>query len=831
MQIKKKFQKSISILILFFILAAAVPTSFASSQNIQYYVDVTVSNPNNVTINQTIEINLTDIVNWDEVQSDGSDIQISYLGTPINQELSDFSKASEIGILTVQIEDIASESDRTLKLYFGKQKYTSVPGLDEDFTDSTTMGGYRPYWIEYDGTDYWAWVQTNGSEPITITQTGSYAPNGTEVFNYFDGFDEDLGYTAYRTYSTGSRSFTITDGKLVATDTSGTDERWIYTKDDELLEDGEIVEIDLESVSNTASTKWQVHTLVISTSQTSIAQYGEWGYSGGTTNYYRAVLNGNTYTTTISYNDTLSLSRNGNNFTTWLNYEPIFSYDLSSYADDNYYFGIQSGDCYDGAESESVWDNLRVRTYIENEPEVSQDGNTYEIGECSETNYEIRLNISGIVTSISDSLEIAGSCDYVSLELTTSEIYVEGGYDLEITANDAVLVNSEYELLLQPNYAVYQNVVDFGDGTVLTQSSNSFTHTYTATGTYSILIKSYLDASTYFERSMSVLVTTNTQNITVYLKEENEKTDWDKNVTVYTPFGIYNTNTTLTDISAINDGYISATNLDGIVRSLYVSDSTQYTFYFPENDSYLVEIVLNSYFDDKISVKGQEGSTIYEGEKKISPSLQKGKLYRIYVNDVYYDDFIADSAKEIQVESTGVAYLDLQFHSYLEEIVFSGSTASGTKEVTLHFETNETSKNFTYTISTTGYEQTFTYPEIAGYLNLTNATDATLVSVTLYENTTLLKSYTMYLYPQGTAENPTFLEKGYYAILIIILLMLIFASRLSLHLALLLGSGVFLVLAYPFGIYRLFTTWNLVGGLIGISILVFISYRIWRYPE
>jgi len=763
--------------------------------------------------------------------TEGVDVTVSYLGTSLVGPVSS-DDTGYYSVLWVETPSIPSGSTEELIVYFAcedPESYTVLSELPEILVESDAI----PYWIEYVEGNYYVWIKTNGLETVTIENTEGYNPNGTAVFEFYDSFDEDMGYNTYN--QVASRNIYRSNGKLYNADSTGGDDIVLYTKNNVLLTDNQAVDIQLVGVSGIYTTAWQEHSLIVQSVQGSSTVHAGLGYhhaDGSSSYYYLYYLNGFPTTTgTYTENDKLSISRAGTTFTTYVNDVETLSQDSETLEALDYYVGVKCRDCWNSAESTSIWDNLKIRKYLETPPTVTRTDNTYEIGACALENYQIQLDGSDLgIESVDDSLYVYSyilgqGVDYSDFTLISAESYESSQYGFDVTVPTTALVDTAVSLEITPiGFTPTQITTYWGDG--YASSGSSVSHAYAADGNYDIVISAYLDTDKIERYFPITILDQEPINITVNVYNEQTKEFLGEKTYVYTISGTYEVNQTAT-VTSIDGGTISG-SYNNVVRSIIPTGTTA-NLYFPPENSSLAQIRLSSYYDDTITIK-ENTYTIYSGQKVVNTYLIVGKVYKIYINGIYWKDIVVEGSRDIIVDHVSSAVLGLTPIENEEYIILYGSSDSYSTDITINFTDLNHTTAYPYTLT-----QDLTVIQILkddileNLINSTETDEYILVYMTIYDADTgeLLLSSDFFIKPEYMDNSFTEKIFGLLAMFVCLFTLMLFPKRLF-EFGLLACSGICAVTGYYLnsGAMGLFTT----GFFVGLTVIAFIIRRM-RDPQ
>jgi len=549
---------------------------------------------------------------------------------------------------------------------------------------SDEVADTRPYWIEYDGSDYFAWIQTNGSETVTVEATGSYSPNISAVMEFGDEFTNDYSNWV------NNGGVSILDGVLTISPSN----HYVYTPNQ--YSTGEIhVKINSYSTNGGLIIGLGAGVWPASQSTQEVIDYGT--PTGG----YFGFWTGSTFSDTGVAID--------------LNEELIFKIeDGTIYQGETYVSAMTpvnpSTFWIYSSNGENTVDYVFVKKYQPTEPEISKNGNEYTIGESSVEDYQVALNVTGIATSTSDSLETAGGYGYgfetinetsVSLSTNTeyelSEILKENEIILNLNGNEVSANATGYGLLSLAgiddielsNIKVrkwVENPPTLSASTLPYLVGND--QDTEVTKTFSLYDEADISESFY----NAITGTDLYSNFTVIFTGNAALEEYSLNSSNFTTNSI--------DLLVPSFGNVVISDSRGFVRKItYESDETEIDMVYPNKDQSLIEwyILLES-ASDVLTILDSRSNILYNATGSDTHSFYGifGKNYIIQVNGETEATDTMSTAKSFDFRDDGYVYSNTTSGDIIDynpptipthpDFVLSGTVQNGTINITYEID-------------------------------------------------------------------------------------------------------------------------------------------------
>ncbi|WP_456416678.1 DUF2341 domain-containing protein [Methanocaldococcus sp.] len=339
------------------------------------------------------------------------------------------------------------------------------------------------YWIENDSGQMWIWTKVNISANSTITlyikKVDGYQPRPDDVFEFFDDFSS--GTIDTTKWTNNGISISTTDGMPNPPSAyTNTPRTYMYANAIPNLTEDYIIELyaktgdlnDFYLYCNSSGAGQMIRLETRSGYSSGFAPTTSWTSWSNPSGIPTASPN-------VWYHITLTIV--GNNATGTIDGVGSETYTITK---NGGYIGLQS----DGLSAGDYWDLIFIRKYADEEPTVSVEQistdtwkvtiynpNAYDL-----TDFQIKINGTGIVNSVNDSLLITDT--FSNATLSFKVISTELKPHIPITINIS-------------NYTgnVSKFVINWGDGTTtdLYPPETLANHTYNWENNFKIIVTSY----------------------------------------------------------------------------------------------------------------------------------------------------------------------------------------------------------------------------------------------------------------------------------------------------------------------------------------------------
>ncbi|MCS3921980.1 hypothetical protein M2325_000665 [Methanococcus voltae PS] len=464
------------------------------------------------------------------------------------------------------------------------------------------------------------------------------------------------------------------------------------------------------------------------------------------------------------------------------------------------YLSVQKID--KNVEITKIFEDNKLKAFVKN-------NNNYALN-----NYQIDINISDL-----------NSPNYVNVYTTTlnedpitsnSNIdYYSTGYQNEVDYPSIVKVGQSFELIINGELPT-TTIVNWGDGSSNTMNSNTITHSYSQTGNYIITITYNNEITKNYDITVQEIEYI---NYLVNFYYEDNSTKFNDSLVINTENLNKNTNDSIN--VSLPENSLIVVSYNNVVRSVYTSENSIINIYMPSKTSYLSQVRLSSYYDDKITVKSTDNKIICENTKELNTYLMTGKVYKIYINDVFYKDLTVDGAKDISLPYSN-SNTGLEIHATQNDkcVIIYGKSSS---EETLKVEFKSNYGNYTNNYKITSDMTIIQIDKSTIIDNINNTPNQFKVDLKIYDSSNkLIQSETMVLINNKITENTNDSKLFSLVIALVILITLLIVPKSYFHMSLLMAGGVFAILSvYLENNLSIIT----VGFFTGLAIVYFIKSK------
>ncbi|MBP2143908.1 hypothetical protein J2127_001077 [Methanococcus voltae] len=430
-------------------------------------------------------------------------------------------------------------------------------------------------------------------------------------------------------------------------------------------------------------------------------------------------------------------------------------------------------------------------------------------------NYQIDINISDL-NSPNYMNVYTLSTNEGSITSNSNIDYYSTGYQNEVEYPSIVKIGQSFELTINGELPT-TTIVNWGDGSSNTMNSNTITHSYTKTGNYIITITYNNEITKNYDITVQEIEYT---NYLVNFYYEDNSTKFNDSLVINTENLNKNTNDSIN--VSLPENSLIVVSYNNVVRSIYTSKNSVINIYMPSKTSYLSQVRLSSYYDDKITVKSTDNKIICENTKELNTYLITGKVYKIYINDVFYKDLTVDSAKDISLPySNSNNGVEIQVTQNEKCIIIYGKSNSDAETLKVEFKSNYGNYTNNYKITS---DMTIIQIDKSTIIdNINNTPNQFKVDLKIYDSSNkLIKSETMILINNKITENTYDSKLFSLVIALVILITLLIVPKSYFHMSLLMAGGVFAILSvYLENGLSIIT----VGFFTGLAIVYFIKSK------